>query len=1201
MTDSTQISTSGRCTCSGAVGLVLLIALCVVSVVAQQGGSPLAKRTVVKPSAAGTKRFELIHPAASGIEFINRFAGLEYYKNMVAHNGAGVAVGDVNGDDLADIYLCNIQGDNALYLNQGNFRFRLATQTAGVAEEDKMSTGSVLADVDNDGDKDLLVNGIQSGTRLFLNDGSGGFQLSEISGLDSAGTTSSLALADIDGDGDLDLYVAHYIDRMYLADPTTGFEYSKRGDQWVVTRINGESTLKPKWKGRFTVSDTGRVRELPEADRLYLNNADGTFRDVSAEPMFIVNGELRALASFREWGLAVTFRDVNNDLLPDLYVCNDFASPDRFWINQGNGTFELVTHRNIRHTSRSSMGVDFTDLNADGVPDFMLLDMLDPDRARRLVQLEKEIERSSRLLDWTYVPRFNRNVLMISQGGQQWFDTAYYSGVAATAWSWNVRFLDADLDGDDDMLVTNGFAFDTMDMDASLRIKSAQQSGSKDARALYEMKKLQPRYNSPNMLFRNEGRLRFTDVGEEFGFAHDGITYGLGVADFDNDGDLDLVTNNLNESPSLYRNTSQEPRIQVRLPGGVGSKVRLVGQGGTTTREIVSGGGYLSSDSGEVVFAAGVAGQSEMLVVEWRDGTKPTRIERPSVNSIYTVIKPNLARRLVKGEVTKTTPMFRELPDAISFRHFPNLAKDFDENPLLFKRFSTAAPVMLCRDFDNDGRLDFGFQLARSAGVQVFLNLDGDNFRPVTARYNDPSEFMGNAGWLDGFAVIEGKPNFVGALNKTIPAIESLTQPAALMLRGDIDGDGTADAIYITQNTLNDHPAESRAMVFLYQSGSFRRAVDWEQSLGALGQVTSAVLVDMDEDGDTDLLVSRDLGAIGLYHNRGNRFVDVSEAFGLLEFVGLWQGLAVGDFDNDGRVDFAAGNLGRNSPMELYPDGIVHLGRGGKSRLSLYAIKRGSVHLPVDDMDLYANVVDRARLPAMYRQFSDIDLAKVLDSFDGLRRTRLNCFETSVFLNRGGKFERRALPHPAQFSPTSGINVADFDNDGREDLLLSQNLYSLRPDWGRLDSSAGMILLGQGDGRFEPVRAGGSGLAILGDSRNASVVDFNRDGRTDIVATQTFGQTLVYLGQAGKPGIRVGFAATNSLARRLGARVRLVYPDGSMSPRRWFHSGDGVMAQCAPEQVLGFGQRPQSIQIEWSNGTKKAIPVESGKNDYEVP
>ena len=217
------------------------------------------------------------------------------------------------------------------------------------------------------------------------------------------------------------------------------------------------------------------------------------------------------------------------------------------------------------------MGVDFTDLNGAGVPDFMLLDMLDPSRAKRLVQLEKEVERSSRLLDWRYVPRFNRNVLMVSQGGPLWFDTAYYSGVEASAWSWNVRFIDADLDGDDDMLVTNGFGFDTMDMDASLKLKAAQKSGRKDARTLYESKKIQPRYDSPNQLFRNDGELRFANAGEEFGFAHHGITYGSAMADLDNDGDLDLITNNLNEAPSLYKNTSQEPRIQVRLKGGVGS------------------------------------------------------------------------------------------------------------------------------------------------------------------------------------------------------------------------------------------------------------------------------------------------------------------------------------------------------------------------------------------------------------------------------------------------------------------------------------------------------------------------------------------------------------------------------------------------------------------------------------------------------
>ncbi|MFQ3168249.1 MAG: hypothetical protein ACI8QI_000792 [Limisphaerales bacterium] len=1198
MTKPAFITHPTRAAWPSAAGWLLLAA----AALAQPVGDRLAKRVAVEPSAAGAKRFELIPPSASGIQFTNRLTGLEFYKNMVAHNGAGVAVGDVNGDGLADIYLCNIQDANALYLNRGGFRFRTTGQADGIGCADTMSTGAALADVDNDGDNDLLVNGIQSGTRLFLNDGTGGFVLNEQSGLDTAGTSTSMALADIDGDGDLDLYVANYIDWMHLADPTTRFEYSRRGEQWVVTRVNGESALKPRWKGRFTVSSAGRVREVPEADRLYLNNGDGTFRDVSDEPMFVIDGEPRALASFREWGLAVTFRDVNNDLLPDLYVCNDFASPDRFWINRGDGTFRLATHRNVRHTSRSTMGVDFTDLNADGVPDFMLLDMLDPDRARRLVQLEKEVERSSRLLDWTFVPRFNRNVLMVSQGGQQWFDTAHYSGVAASGWSWNVRFIDADLDGDDDMLVTNGFAFDTMDMDASLQIKAAQKTSRNDARTLYEMKKLQPRYNSPNRLYRNEGRLRFADAGAELGFAHDGITHGLGVGDLDNDGDLDLVTNNLNEPPSLYRNTSQEPRLQVRLPrGGVGSKVRLETPGGAVTREIVSGGGYLSSDSGEVVFAAGRLGQAAALVIEWRDGSVPTRIERPSANSIYTVTKPPLAKHVVKREPAKPKPMFRELPGAISFRHLPALAKDFDENPLLFKRLSMTAPPMLCRDFDGDGWLDVGFQLARDAGVQVFLNRDGSRFQPVAARYSDPSGWMANAGWLDGFAVADGKPSFAAALNQTIPPLGLLTQPAALVLRGDVDGDGTADAIFITQNRLHDHPVDSQAVVLLNRAGTFRRAAGWERSLGALGQVSSAVLVDMDADGDADLLVSRDLGSIGLFDNRGDRFVDISGPAGLARFTGMWQGLAVGDFDNDGRADFAAGNLGRNSPMEPYCDALVHLGRGGESRLSLFALKRGDVFLPVDDMDLVSRVVDRARLPRTHREFSGIDLATVLESFDGLKQTRLNCFESSVFLNRGGTFERRALPYPAQWSPASGINVADFDNDGRDDLLLSQNWYSLRPDLGRLDSSAGLVLLGQGDGGFEPVSSGRSGLAILGDSRNASVADFNRDGRADIVATQTLGQALVYLGQAGKRGIRISFNDNAPLAKRLSATVRLVYPDGSTSPRRWFHSGDGVLAQCAPRQVLGFAQWPDSIRIEWPGGVNQVIPVLPNKNDYVVP
>ena len=1169
-----------------------------VDALGQAGGSALAKREAVTPSAKSGKRFTVIPPRDSGITFTNRLAGLEYYKNMVAHNGAGVAAGDVNGDDLADVFLCNIQGENVLYLNEGGFRFK---SIAGAhAMPGVICTGATLVDVDGDGDNDLLVNGVQTGTRLFVNDGSGNYVFVPKSGLDGQGTTTSMALADVDADGDLDLYVAHYIDWMHLADPTTRFEYARRGDEWKVTRINGESTLKPRWKGRFTVSSTGRLRELPEADRLYLNNGNGSFKDVSDEPLFLIGGKAQSLSSLREWGLAVTFRDVNNDHLPDLYVCNDFASPDRFWLNRGEGQFELLDHQNIRHTSRSSMGVDFTDLNGDGVPDFMLLDMLDPNRAKRLVHLEKEVERSSRLLDWTYVPRFNRNVLMISQGGSLWFDTAYYSGVEASAWSWNVRFMDADLDGDDDMLVTNGFGFDTMDMDASLKLKAEQKAGRRDAKSLYETKKIQPRYDSPNQLFRNDGELRFADAGVEFGFAHHGITYGLAMADFDNDGDLDLITNNLNEAPSLYKNTSQEPRIQVRLDGGIGSRVRLRHASGETVREKFSGGGYLSGDNGELVFAAGALGQAPAIEVEWADGSAPTRIAAPEPNSIYRVERTIGAKRLAKRDITRPKPMFREIPGAVDFRHFPALAKDYDENPFLLKRLSATPAPVLMQDFDGDGQLDVGFQLPRSQAVQVFLNQDGQRFASVASKYNDPNGLRHNAGWLDGFTVREGVPSFAGSLNGRLPGVVSL-QAVRLVLRADIDGNGFADAIFISQDSMQNHPSPSQAFVFLKNKDGFRRAADWETSLGQLGRVISAICVDVDGDRDADLLVSREAGSIGLYENREDRFVDVSEAVGLSGHVGLWQGLAVGDFDNDGRVDIAAGNLGRNSPMEPYRENLVYLSRGEKPRLSLFALQAGDKLLPIDDMNLFSLAVNREVLPESYAEFSNVDLTSVLKTFGPLKRTRINCLEASVFYNRGGRFERVPLPPSAQLSPTSAINVSDFDNDGRDDLFLSQNWYSIRPDLGRLDSSAGLILLGQGEGGFQPVDSGQSGLRVLGENLNAAVADFNRDGRADIVAPQTLGQALYYLGQSEKRGIRVSFVAGNRLAKRYGATVRLVYTDGSGSPRRWLCSGDGVLSVGVGELVLGFAEWPASIEIVWANGEKQTIPVQPDTYEYVVP
>tara|TARA_B100001250_G_scaffold318967_1_gene281681 strand:- start:224 stop:1603 length:1380 start_codon:yes stop_codon:yes gene_type:complete len=456
---------------------------------------------------------------------------------------------------------------------------------------------------------------------------------------------------------------------------------------------------------------------------------------------------------------------------------------------------------------------------------------------------------------------------------------------------------------------------------------------------------------------------------------------------------------------------------------------------------------------------------------------------------------------------------------------------------------------------------------------------------------------MENSGWLDGFVVVDAKPSFEESLNQQILTPE-LNQSLRLVLRADIDGNGFADAIYITQDSMLDHPAASQAFVYLQHDGVFHRADTWEKSLSDLGHVSSAICVDIDSDLDADLLVANESGSIKLFENRDSVFLDVSESVNLAGHVGLWQGLAVGDFNNDGRMDFVAGNIGRNSPLEPYQENLVYLSRSEVPRISLFALQDKGRLLPIDDMDLFSRVVDRTTLPQSYNEFSNSNLDVVLKSFGVLKQTGINCLETSVFLNRAGKFERFALPVEAQWSPTSSICVADFDNDGLEDLFLSQNWYSIRPDLGRLDSSAGMILLGEGQGSFKGVSSGRSGLAILGESRNAVIADFNHDGRSDIVATQTLGQAHLYLGQSEKRGIRLIIDRKVKLAKRLGCSVRLLYPDETSSPPRWLYSGDGVLAQCPTEAILGFKSWPSSIQIVWSDGEKQTILVRPGIYEY---
>ncbi|HEV8543606.1 MAG TPA: VCBS repeat-containing protein, partial [Verrucomicrobiae bacterium] len=550
----------------------------------------------VRPVPGGRPGFTLMPPERTGITFANELRGDAYLTNSVAHNGSGLALGDVDGDGWVDIYLCNLQGPNRLYRNLGNWRFE-EMEIGPAACAGQFSTGAAFADVDGDGDLDLLVNGIAAGTRLFLNDGKGHWTEKLDSGLSRTNSATSLALADIDGDGDLDLYCTHYIDVMYLFDPTTRFALARRGNQWMVTKVNGQPATLPKWTNRFEALPDGRVRELPEAHAIYRNDGHGHFTAIQNSGTFS-DEQGKPIAAYRDWGLSVMFRDLNGDGAPDIYVCNDNASPDRIWINTGHGTFRPASREMFRHFSRSAMGIDIADVNRDGYDDIIVLDMLAREHGQRMKQLVKDYPDRALKEHIDERPEYNRNSLFLGRPDGTYAETALMAGLAATDWSWCPIFVDVDLDGFEDLLVTNGFEFDVLDQDSHDELHHPKERLS-DAQ-LHRFFQFYPHWRTQNAAFRNRGDGTFEPMNEKWGFDKSGVSYGMALADLDNDGDLDVVVNNLNDTASIYRNDTTGGRVQVRLKGsgsntqGIGARIRLTGGAVTQSQEMICGGRYLS-------------------------------------------------------------------------------------------------------------------------------------------------------------------------------------------------------------------------------------------------------------------------------------------------------------------------------------------------------------------------------------------------------------------------------------------------------------------------------------------------------------------------------------------------------------------------------------------------------------------------------
>lgn len=1092
--------------------------------------------------------FHTVSGSSSGIHFNNRIEESDSINPIdleFLYNGGGVAVGDFNNDSLPDLYFTASTVSNKLYLNKGHLTFADVTDEAQVGGEGRWCNGASVVDINNDGRPDIYVcttirkNPAQRRNLLYINQGPDKngvpvFREQAVEyGLADTSYSVQAAFFDYDHDGDLDMYLA-----TTMLATRNGTQFSSNGSDPSKNTVSVDKLFRNDWSDSL---------QHP------------VFTDVSRAAGIVEPG----------FGLGLTVSDLNGDGWPDVYVSNDFFTSDCMYINNRNGTFTNRLRQDIRHSSQNAMGNDVADINNDGLPDIITVDMNPPDNYRKKKNMggNNYFVYQSMIYN-NYALQYVRNTLQLNFGpvkersdslsDPQFGDISFYAGVAQTDWSWNPSLADFDNDGWRDLIITNGYPRDVTDRDfGAFRERSGPQVSKQ------ELLDQIPQIKIPNYAFKNNRHLKFDDVTKDWGLNSPSFSNGAVYVDLDRDGDLDYVVNNINQEAFVYENTltstaaSLAHFLDLRFTGaqrnreGFGATVTIYSGGRMQRAENYPVRGYLSSVAPGIHFGLGNATTVDSLIVTWPEG-RHQRLNSLHADQALTLNFANAQEGAAVDDPSHVIPYFTNVTDSTGIAYVQNEVDyiDFNYEKLLPHKLSEYGPPLAAGDLDGNGLEDIfvgataGFpgntiflqqpngrfakkvlptpdyhdvRLPENMGMLIFdADGDGDNDIYLASGSN---EFAPNTkNYQDRLLVNDGKGN----LTWDTTALPINFTSKSCVKAADYDHDGDLDLFVGGRVLPGRYPQPVSSFVYRNDSRPGHPkftdvTADVAPSLNAVGLVCDAVWTDFDNDGAVDLILVGEWMPIRFLKNQHNRFTDVTAGSGIADQSGWWNSIASGDFDNDGDMDYIAGNLGQNSfyqasdsfPVRLYAKDFDRNGSIDPVLTVYLPGENGArAEFPVASRDDIAEQMPALKKKFLhYRDYGKASFADVFDKaqLDSALVLHANNFASCYIENKGnGKFALHALPPMAQLSTMYGILPGDFNADGNLDVLTCGNDYGTEVTNGRYDASPGVLLLGNGHGAFESPSLLQSGFFVPGNSK--ALLDLRGAGNSYlVVASQNKG------------------------------------------------------------------------------------------------